>query len=260
MLSTFRRRAAAFASAWILAGCGGGGGGSTTPEPITPTPTPPAAAASGSVVAPAGTVVVGTEQGAQVSAGTSGSSLVVASGSALAPSLSASSPVLVPGGSSSQFPLGVAGTVASKSSASDGTTTVVIQPATLSEVLTKVSIGSAPVNLDSSNFVGVISPSAVRAGAAATISAQSAQGFSRTELGGGIRFRDAQRRVRALSATNPPTDIGEIIVDVEVALKDMGIEPSKLRPYGAGGDASFRITGSLKAFHYTQLHLSSASL
>ena len=223
MLFAVRSRLIVFAASIVVAACGGGGSSTTA----GPTDSPD------SVVASVGTIVVGTEQVGEVSPGGSGSSLVVAPGSVLAPLMSVGTPILVPGGSTQQLPLGFGGTVASKSVGNDGSTTVVVQPSTLSEVLTKVVIGSAPVSLDSSNFVGVISPNAVRAAAAARTSTLSATGFNRIELGGGIRFRDAQRPKRALVAANQLNDVSEIIVDVDIPIKDLGIEPSKLKPYQA---------------------------
>lgn len=189
----------------LISACGGGGGGASdsatgsSPPPVQ-TPVPVERAASATVSAATGVVVLGANKSDPVAAtadvGTVGAFSVQASASA--PQFSTGDVVLIPGGTAPSLPLGISGKVAGTSVAADGSTTVNLSPVTLAEVLKSADIGSAPVALDSTNFIGVIAPSAVQPSSAARVVSTTNANASRIALGGGVVFRDAIPRVRAL--------------------------------------------------------------
>ena len=156
---------ALFVLAAGVSGCGGGGGGEA--GGIAPSAPPISQASPTTGVVPvSGGVVLGTESSAQVASFSTNAAgetkLTAVANSTTANALNVGTALLVPSGASSSVPLGVAGVTTERVANLDGSVTATIRPAVLAEVVDSISVGTAPIAIDSSTFIGVIAPRAVR--------------------------------------------------------------------------------------------------
>lgn len=170
-------------------------------------------------------------------------------------SLAAGMAVLVPPGSDSRYPFGLAGKIASVSS-SGGSTQVTLDSASLSDVAASSST-SAPeaVPLTADNFVGVIAPSAVQPSANAAQAGLRFYESGVTALQGGVVVRGANRLQQAASFLGDGGTVsgGEISLNLTVKLKDM-TEPSRLKPYASGAESKFIVSGKISDLKLTENH------
>ena len=241
-----------------LTACGGGGGGST---PST------AATTSGSATANTNTLVMGVAQTAQIASATANADgstqLVTTPNSTLGAALTVGSVVQASGGTDARFPLGLVGKVTSVTTGSNGVTTAVLTNATLADVVQKSSSQANEVALDSTNFIGVISPKAVQV--SATIPPQTLSVLQQgiTVLNGGLvvsepnslgRIANKVQSGLSFLGGNGTVDAGKINLTLGVKLADMGLDASRLKPYGKSGKASFDIVGSIKNLKLTENH------
>ncbi len=146
-------------------------------------------------------------------------------------------------GADDRFPFGLAGRVVSVIANPDGTYTVTLQPVSYAEVVKESQVDLKDITLDASNFVGVIAPAAVEA-------SDSAPKMSKASLGkNGYSFRDGAIVVRDRAGLpgGPKDTIGGMTVSLnaKIKLKDMGVDASKMRPFGTNTEASVIITGEL---------------
>jgi len=246
----------------MLSSCGGGSGGSGGGDASDS-----AVTMSGSATLNSNTVALSSTQAAEIAdtkANPDGTlEVVTTANSSLGAVLKIGSIVLVTAGTDSRFPLGFAGKVVNANTGSDSVTTVTLDSATLADVVQKSSIESNEVALNSTNFVGVIAPSAVRASNMAQPQSISLLKQSVTTLNGGVTLsepnyvgREINSVVTALGFSDNSIDItlGEIAINVGVKLPEMGIEPSRFSPYGSGDEASIDLIGSIKNLRLIENH------
>jgi hypothetical protein len=243
-----------------LAGCGGGsGGGSATPDN--------AATISGSATVNTNTLVMGVAQTAQIASTTANADgstqLVTTPNSTFGAALTVGSVVQASGGTDARFPLGLVGKVTSVTTGSDGVTTAVLTNATLADVVQKSSFQANEVALDSTNFIGVISPKAVQASTTIPQPTLSVLQQGITALNGGLVLsepnslgRIANKAQSGLSflGGNGTVDAGKINLNLGVKLADMGLDSTRLKPYGKSGEAGFDIFGSITNLKLIENH------
>jgi len=246
----------------LLASCsgsgGGGGGGSPVPEN--------AATISGSATVNTNTIAMSGTQTGQIAstiANADGSTqLVTTANSTLGAMLTVGNVVQVTGGADTRFPLGLVGKVDSVTTGSDGVTSAVLTNATLADVVQKSISQGNEIALDSANFIGVISPKAVQASATTPPLTLSALQQGITALNGGLvisepnllgRIANTAQSGLSFLGGNGTVDVGEVKLTLGVKLEDMGLDPSRLKPYGLGG-ASFDIVGSIKNLKLIENH------
>ncbi len=257
-----RHIALALLASFLLVSCGGGGGGGGN----TPNNT---ATISGSATVSTNTIVVSDTQTAQI-ASTIGNAdgstqLVTTPNSTLGASLVVGSIVQMTGGADSRFPLGFVGKVSSVTTGSDGVTSAALTNATLADVAQKSTFQTTDVALNSTNFVGVIAPKAVQTAATAAqpqVLSVLQQGVS--ALNGGLVLSEANllgqvankaQSGLSLLGGNGTIDVGEIKLTIPgIKLADMGLDPSRLKPYGTSPVASFDIVGSIKNLKLIENH------
>ena len=151
----------------------------------------------------------------------------------------------------------------------DGTKQVVLQPATLAEVTSSSIYKSDPVALNADNFVGVIAPQATSGPSESKVVMMLLQQSSKIALDGGIIVTNGPSSARmapdsAVSKTLQGTEEGgnvsinleggDVSIDLKLKLLDMGIDASRMKPYGTSLDAGFEISGSLKNLMITDDH------
>jgi Bacterial Ig-like domain/CARDB len=240
----------------LLSACGGGGGGSPTVNTLAATA---ATVTQDSVVL----ITTQTNQITSVTSGTeSASQLSFLSGSPVASALKTGSVLQIPQGADDRFPLGYAGKVSGLSQAADGSTVATLEPATLEDVVVKSSVSTGELALNSENFVGFISPSAVQVNAAAPAAKTAVWQKGKTTLNGGIVFRDKPSGLIQNSLALGSTFLGgggsftKDLVDLSLKIKlaDMVADPSRFKPYGGSTEASAVVSGSIKNLKIVQSH------
>lgn len=144
-----------------------------------------------------------------------------------------------------RFPFGLSGKVSSVTTNPDGSVTATLEEATLADVFYS-SDQNESVVLNADNFIGAISPTATQATEAASASYNSiysaSHGGTKYAINGGVVVRNINNSV-VFSEEVAPSDIinlGEVELNLSVALADMGIDVSEI------DDAEFIITGALE--------------
>lgn len=230
----------------FLSACGGGSDSGSSPSD------------TGNTVTKQDALVVGTPTAAKeiasISTVTDGSAtMTTVADSAIGNNLTAGSVVTVLSGADNRYPLGLSARVQDVTPNADGSKTVTLQAVTLADVAQSVN-RNVTVGLNADNFIGVISPSATKAALGSKVPALMMSGFGgKTALNGGITVRNS-RTVSALSAATRPAavQLGDIDLNLTIKLKDMGIDASRMKPFGANADAEFNIAGSIKNLQLTE--------
>ncbi len=203
----------------VLVGCGKkkGGGSNGAPPTITVNPT---------------TVTVSADQSVQIvktTANDDGSTqLVTTPNSALGKTLAVGSVVQVIDGADPRFPLGLVGKVASVTTEANGVTSAQLTKATLANVVQKSNIQTGEVALDSTNFIGVITPKAVQALEPTNSKPFSALQKGVVALNGGLILREPNLLGQALNKAKGgfgTVDAQEIPIRLGVNLANMGLDP-----------------------------------
>jgi hypothetical protein len=249
-----------------LVACGGGGAsgepapGSTAGPSLDVSP-----AATPTAILTAGNTSVDTPQATQIVGVTATSSgeqqLSFSADSSLATNLTAGGVLSINQGVDPRFPLGLAGKVTNVSKTDDGKTMVDLAPATLAEIVTKSSVQANDVPLSTENFIGVISPRAVKANPATPQKLGAFQSGISALQGGVLLVNKPSNKLESLFAKaesflggNGSVDAGEIKLNLEIKLKDMLPETSNLLPFGSAADPKVSISGSIKDLKITENH------
>ena len=175
--------------------------------------------------------------------------------------LAAGSVISILPGADDRYPFGLSAKVESVSTNADGTKQVVLQPATLAEVTSSSIFKSDSVALNADNFVGVIVPQATSGPSSPKIMTMLLQQSRKIALDGGIIVTNGSSSARVtdditVSETLQDTEElgGDVSINLKLNLIDMGVDPSRMKPYGASLDAGFEINGSLKNLMITNDH------
>ncbi len=187
-------------------------------------------------------------------------SINIVANSVFGSSLAAGSVISVLPGSDNRFPLGLSAKVESVITNTDGTKQVALQPATLADVASSTTFKSDPIPLNADNFVGVIAPQATSAAMTVKIAAMLLPQSSKTALNGGIIISNGSSSLARLIDVNGVAKTvqsqtvqgGDVSINLKINLKDMGIDASRMQPYGTSGEAGFEINGSLNNLMLTQ--------
>lgn len=249
-----------------LVACGGGGaGGEPAPGSTAGPSLDVSPAATPTAILTAGNTSVDTPQAMQIVGITATSSgeqqLSFSADSSLATNLTAGGVLSINQGVDPRFPLGLAGKVTNVSKTADGKTMVDLAPATLAEIVTKSSVQANDVPLSTENFIGVISPRAVKANPATPQKLGAFQSGISALQGGVLLVNKPSNKLESLFAKaesflggNGSVDAGEIKLNLEIKLKDMLPETSNLLPFGSAVDPKVSISGSIKDLKITENH------
>jgi hypothetical protein len=219
----------------ILGGCG---------DADTPAPQPTADAAT----VTANTVLLDAEQLGQIESiavDENGDTHVkTISSSVLNQSLVVGNVILIPPGLATTYPLGLVGRITSIVTTDDNSTVAKISRATFADVIQKSNFKAEPISLNSSNFVGVIAPNAVRAAAANNSTFRFTGSASKLQRNGNMRPLEEIKEITS----------DEILIDLKITLSSMGLDATRMKPYGSATEAGFEIKGSLRNLQLTRDH------
>jgi hypothetical protein len=144
--------------------------------------------------------------------------------------------VYIPPGEDSRYPLGLSAIIESSRVETSGKSVAQLASATLADLFDEVAIADSTQPLDSSNFIGVISPSSVTATAdAAARVTKGLPANSISALGGGV----------IVTKASPAPSGGDIELNLTLKIKDIVDDPTAVKPYGKGGDGSIAIKAKL---------------
>lgn len=194
------------------------------------------------------TVIVGADQFKQILRtipNEDGSTqLVTAPTSTLGRALAVGSVVQVVSGADAQFPLGFAGKVVDVTTASDGSTSAVLANATLADVVQESHVQTGEMALDSTNFIGIITPKAVQV-------LESANFTSSSTLKKGSRMK-------AVAGPRCGIDVmdakGDITLDCVMSLPEMVDPASRLQPHSRDGKATVSVSGHIRNLKVIEDH------
>jgi len=223
----------------LTVGCGGGGGGGGGGG-ATESATPPPA---GALAANAEVIALGSEAQTAVQAVTrtdAGQTVLHVPGSGVLASQAVGRIVSIDSGVDPRFPLGLSGRIAQNTTLADGSHSLELVPAKLTEVLQALNLPSQEVALTRENFVGVISPAAVKS------IAVDVDGHRMYAVG---EWGRARRASAAPLAVSDPTALGNVSIDVSFDLKELA-DGGQQQPISA--DSKLTINGSLSNLKLTR--------
>ena len=184
--------------------------------------------------------------------------LSVPSTSSVGASMAPGKTLLLPPGTDSRFPLGFAAKVSSVENRPDGSKLVTLAPTTLADAVQSSKISRPAVALGAENFVGVLSPAAVKPAPGAKVNASQLRGDV-LALGGALVVRPANPNIlrRALSSVLPgggTIGAASIELNAELQLAEIVDNPSLLKPYGSGANAKIALSIKLDNLKLTENH------
>ncbi len=165
----------------------------------------------------------------------------------------------LPPGSDDRFPLGISGKIESVDSNSQDSSTITLSEVNLMDIVEESSLKESTVELNSGNFVGVIAPSSVTPSSRAFTQKKNNRKAGVKEksfLNGGVVFISSGNKNKRDSflGGDGSIDLGNISLNLEVKLKDMISDPSRLTAIDGTKEGKLVISGSLNNLQIKESH------
>ena len=157
----------------------------------------------------------------------------------------------IPPDTDSRFPMGFSGKVISYVVNTDGTKTVVLGELSLVESIKEGRSDISNITLDTSNLVGIITPSAVQ------FTSPALEKVSNSSKGNFYILRDeyVQKQEHLLKMAEQQNVIvtpEPISLDAKIELGSMGVDASRMSPVAGSSSVGFDVSGSFDKIKYTE--------
>ncbi|CAK8723475.1 MAG: major paralogous domain-containing protein [Candidatus Electronema aureum] len=170
---------------------------------------------------------------------------------AIADSLQVGKILYIPPDIDSRFPIGFSGKVISYVVNADETKTIVLGELSFAESIKEGRSDISNIALDTSNFVGIITPSAVQ------FTSPALEKVSNSSKGNFYVLRDeyVQKQELLLKMAEQQNVIvtpDPISLDAKIELGSMGVDASRMSPVAGSSSVGFDVSGSFDKIKYTE--------